>query len=564
MYSSDQTRVENRKIALETAKEKEHHIVHKVVDLMQTLIDNPLQKRRYMVHNIKKLENNIDQNPMHLNTLADLAVLYRNNQLDGKATALDDRINKILNGSDPNDMKEKAVCVLEQGYAVLFEEYTENELEAQQKMEDSFKLIMVEQKPVLLLILVINLFQQKEDFNTSSPYSSLYNDDQFQRILKNPLSAFKYATDELPNDEVVLNRKGTSLWLMFKYRPAAMEDENRKYLDDAAEILSFSITQNPRLHLLAFSTRMNVYFEMSSLNSFPIDTKKYLLEMALKDGKDSIKAKCSERDVCKVAEICQRLAKFPKFYLYGPEAVLYNEYLVIALDYLNQCIRAKGQAYFTAFTMGTIHFDMGEFRTATEWHKRAFLFSDYTLAQVNVRVLCLSILRLCDASKDYTELIHALTFIANKMQDLNFLNNLLPKSLWRDYFGTLWDFLIYLESFPLTTKQVQIAEYLKNVLCEKDPKTARKVKIGQYNSFNITDVVYGLETGNHLLPVIEPEGERTHVMYDYFLIMSQVNSGSIQCLLQHQLRTQMIDDDMTFKGTYNCLFSGDIDIETLA
>lgn len=671
MYSSDQTRIDNRKIALETAKQKEHHIVHKVVDLMQTLIDNPLQKRRYMVHNIKKLENNIDQNPMHLNTLADLAVLYRNNQLDGKATALDDRINKILNGSNPNDMKEKAVCVLEQGYAVLFEEYTENELEAQQKMEDSFKLIMVEQSKCTsdkrrnvflsraskcsidarrLLSLAINcntedsvsdakksslellekglqylentsyseqnihiwnfyyamaynrmpdkkespknsmnvkavncfwsviaglskdiqsftiyrarsfayigykLISTKEDLNTSSPYSSLYNDDQFQRILKNPLSAFKYATDELPNDEVVLNRKGTSLWLMFKYRPAATEDENRKYLDDAAAILSFSITQNPRLHLLAFSTRMNVYFEMSSLNSLSIDRKKYLLEMALKDGKDSIKAKCSERDVCKVAEICQRLAKFPKFYLYGPEAVLYNEYLVIALDYLNQCIRTKGQAYFTAFTMGTIHFDMGEFRTATEWHKRAFLFSDHKLAQVNVRVLCLSILKLCDASKDYTELIHALTFIANKIQDLNFLNNLLPNSLWRVYFVTLWDFLIYLESFPLTTKQVQIAEYLKNVLSEKDPKTARKVKIGQYNSFNITDVVYGLETGNHLLPGIEPEGERTHVMYDYFLIMSQVNSGSIQCLLQHQLRTQMIDDDMTFKGIRKLMY----------
>ncbi|CAC5375170.1 unnamed protein product [Mytilus coruscus] len=141
MYSSGQ----NRKTALDTAKQKEHHIVHKVVDLMQTLMDNPLKKRRYMAHNIKKLENNIDQNPMHMNTLADLAVLYRKSQLDGKATALDDRINKILNGSDPINIKEKAVCVLEQGYAVLFEEFTENELEAQQKMEDSFQLIMVEQ-----------------------------------------------------------------------------------------------------------------------------------------------------------------------------------------------------------------------------------------------------------------------------------------------------------------------------------------------------------------------------------------------------------------------------------
>ncbi|CAC5410140.1 unnamed protein product [Mytilus coruscus] len=331
----------------------------------------------------------------------------------------------------------------------------------------------------------------------------------------------------------------------------------KKYLDDAAAILSFSITQNPRLHLLAFSTRMNVYFEMSSLKSCPIDTKTYLLEKALKDGEDSIKAKCSKGDVCKVAEICQRLAKFPKVYVYGPEAVLNNEYLVVALDYLNQCIREKGQAYFTAFTMGTIYFDMGEFRTATEWHKRAFLLSDYTLAKVNVRVLCLSILRLCDELKEYAELIHALTFIANKVQDLHFLSNLLPKSPWRDYFGTLWEFLIFLKSFPLTTKQVQIAEYLKNILCEKDPKTARKVKIGQYNSFNITDVVYALGTANLLLPAIEPESEQTHVMYDYFVIMSQVNSGSNQCLLQHQLSTQMIDDDMTFKS-----YSGAIDFDS--
>lgn len=43
MYSSDQTRVENRKIVLDTAKQQEHRIVHSVVDLMRTLMDNPLK-----------------------------------------------------------------------------------------------------------------------------------------------------------------------------------------------------------------------------------------------------------------------------------------------------------------------------------------------------------------------------------------------------------------------------------------------------------------------------------------------------------------------------------------
>ncbi|CAC5397593.1 unnamed protein product [Mytilus coruscus] len=668
MYSSDQTRVENRKIVLDTAKQKKHRIVHSVVDLMRTLMDNPLKKRRYMAYNIEKLENNIKQNPTHLNTLADLAVLYRNSQSDGKATELDDKINKILNSSDEIDIKEKAVCVLEQGYAVLFEEFTENELEAQQKMEDCFRLIMVEQskctsdvrrhgllcraskcmidarrhfclaldcknedsvsdtkksgvelfekglhylgntsypeqnmqnihiwnfyyamacnrmpdtkdsmnnpmgvKAVDCFWSVITglskdipsftiyrarsfayighkLISTKEIFNASLQYSSLSNDDQFQTILKTPLSGFKYATNELPNDEVVLIRKGISLWLMFKYSPAGKEDENKKYLDDAAAILSMSITLNSRLHLPAFSTRMNVYFEMSSLNSCPIDSKKDLLDKALKDGKDSIKANLSERDVCKVAEICQRLAKFPKFYMYGPEAVLNYEYLAAALDYLNQCICAKGQAYFTAYTKGTIYYDMGEFRTATEWHKRAFLLSDYTLAKVNVGKLCLSILRLGDGSNVFAELIHTLTYIASKMQNLHFLNNLLPKCLWKDYFGKLWKFLDYLKSSPLTAKQVEIAEYLKTILCEKDFKTAGKVKIGQYIPFTRTDVEYALGTARLLPPAIELEGEREHVIYDYFVIMSQVNSGWIQCFLQQQLRTQMIDDDMTFTG----------------
>ncbi|CAC5361698.1 unnamed protein product [Mytilus coruscus] len=149
MYTSNQARVEKRKIVLHNAKEKDHPIVHDVIDLMIIVLDNPLRKRRYLPYNIEKLELKMRHKPNHLNTLADLAVLYRNSNLVDKARITEEKIDKILKGSDPNDIKEKAVCVLEQGYAELFEEYTEDGLEAQQKLLESLELIRNEQSTAL-------------------------------------------------------------------------------------------------------------------------------------------------------------------------------------------------------------------------------------------------------------------------------------------------------------------------------------------------------------------------------------------------------------------------------
>ncbi|CAC5397602.1 unnamed protein product [Mytilus coruscus] len=163
MHTSGQVQIENRKIALNTASEREHEIVREVVDLMRTLLDNPLQKHRYIPQNIKKLERNIKNNPKNLNTLADLADLYRTNNLKEKAKIIDDKIGKILDSSDPDDIKEKAICTVEQGYAVLFEEFTENEIEAQQKLIDSSELIKAEQN--------ISVGERKDLLSRASKYT---------------------------------------------------------------------------------------------------------------------------------------------------------------------------------------------------------------------------------------------------------------------------------------------------------------------------------------------------------------------------------------------------------
>ncbi|CAG2192456.1 unnamed protein product [Mytilus edulis] len=479
MYTSGETQVENRTIALDTAIVREHEIVHRVFDLMRTLIDKPLRK-------------------------------HRSNNLKEKAKIIEDKIGKILQSSDSDDIKEKAICIVEQGYAVLFEEFKENELEAQQKLADSFELIKAEQSSSIekrkdllclalkytvnaqrLLCLAINcksddtvaeekkssieMFQKgiqylrntsysmeniyiwtyyyamacnrmpynandigiqavylfwsvisnlpkdderfsiyrarsyayighkiitrNEAFNASLSTSSLTSDAKFLALLKAPLSAFELAIAELPYDEVILNRKGTSLWSLFKFGSAKTDNEKLDYLEQAEETLSLSIITEPT---------------------------------------------------------------------YGPEAVSNSEYLNEALDYLNQCISAKGQTYFTAFTIGIIYFDMAEYRMATEWLKRSFMFSDPTRASENVKSLCMSVLKLGDTSIIHAEFIHVLTFIANRMNGLEFLNNLVPKGLWKDYLGKLCEFMIFLETFHLTTDQVKIAEYLKTVLIKKD------------------------------------------------------------------------------------------------
>ncbi|CAG2202071.1 unnamed protein product [Mytilus edulis] len=438
MYTSGQTQVENRTMALDTAIEREHEIVHGVVDLMRTLLDNPLRKHRYIARNTKKLEQNIKNNPKHLNTLADLADLYRSNNLKEKAKIIEDRIGKILQSSDSDDIKEKAICIVEQGYAVLFEESKENELEAQQKLADSFELIKAEQSSSI---------EERKDL----------------------------------------------LSLALKYTVNAQ-----------------------RLLCLAINCKSD--------------------DTIAEEKKSSI-------------EMFQKGIQYLRNTSYGPDAVSNSEYLNEALDYLNQCISAKGQTYFTAFAIGIVYFDLAEYRLATEWLKRAFMFSDQTRGFENVKYLCISVLKLGDTSCINNELIHVLTFIANRMNGLKFLNYLVPKGLWDDCLGKLWEFIKFLETFHLTADQVKIAEYLKTVLVKKDFLTARRLRICQFQPSNRYGLEYDLNSSSLLRADIGYAGVSQNCRYDYFIIVNEANSGWIQCFLQHELGIQMIDDDITLTGS---------------
>jgi hypothetical protein len=112
---------------------------------------------------------------------------------------------------------------------------------------------------------------------------------------------------------------------------------------------------------------MNVYYDMSSLRNMTTEQTQTLLIKAREDGRRSLTEKLTSKNVCKLASICQRLSKCPRFYLYGPEFVSRPKYLHEAVQYLSQRFDVIGPTYFLAYAFGICLYDLGNIRIAVEW-----------------------------------------------------------------------------------------------------------------------------------------------------------------------------------------------------
>ncbi|CAG2215813.1 unnamed protein product [Mytilus edulis] len=162
----------------------------------------------------------------------------------------------------------------------------------------------------------------------------------------------------------------------------------------------------------------------------------------------------------------------------------------------------------------------------------------------------MSVLRLGKESSINIEFIQVLTFIASRKNDLKFVHHLVPVGLWKNYLERLWEFLKFLQIFNLTSKQVEIAEYLQAILIEKDFLLARKNRIGQFKPSTTTtcDLEYDIKAESICIAEIKSANVPQHYRYDYFVIMGKVDYGWIHCFLHHQLKIQMSDDDSSFTG----------------
>ncbi|VDI13864.1 Hypothetical predicted protein [Mytilus galloprovincialis] len=117
--------------------------------------------------------------------------------------------------------------------------------------------------------------------------------------------------------------------------------------------------------------------------------------------------------------------------------------------------------------------------------------------------------------------------------------------MWNEYLGKLLRFLDFLKTCPLTTKEVEIAEYLRNVLSKRTLISVRQFRKYQYTP-STRNIEYEWRTLSFPHPVIEPASDHLDFDYDFFAIMSYENSGWIECFLQQQLSTNMLYNDRTF------------------
>ena len=671
-HNLDSTYIENKTADLRAARDREHPIIHTVLELQLIFLSNSLLTD--MQDASRRLLDTLHSHPKHLNALADLEVIYRDMNENQKADDIAQRINIILVSMDAQDLKEKAVCLLEQAYLLLFTDHSEYDslkitdysmpssdrlqvvrthtqndgkslpykakyhatIENCQMTVDLFKkgiemlkdiscpdneitvwtfymamaisrlsnrfiykeyldsvvleMSLLTKQTIHLFLSVIHDLESQCNIYVlyrarsyayighilcSKRYNileadSLLRNTNYQRlkdIFYDPLLAFRRAKELLQDDEVVLNRYGRSLYRMSLKEKD--QEEKRKLLAQSDQILSDSINKHTRMRLLAYSTRMNVYCDMSSLRNTTTEQTQTLLIKAREDGLRYLTENLTSKDVCKLASICQRLSKFPRFYSHGPEFVSRLEYLHEAVQYLSQRLYVKGQTYFLAYTFGTCLYDLGKFRVAVEWIKRACFLSSHDLSVVAIRNVIMYIFKkyedtvLCGddtkAKHVFEELLSAFTEIVRKVDDIDIVKNIISEHVYSHHVRNMWSFMRFLRDISLTEDHVRIAEMLKDILVEKKPHDL-SVRILHACRYEPTEIVEVFRTQEFDYLQVKQEIDKQLIIwdnsklfkYDFVVIQSKYDAGWVGCFVLHQLREQMDDKDISLKGNIFC------------
>ncbi|CAC5413988.1 unnamed protein product [Mytilus coruscus] len=233
-----------------------------------------------------------------------------------------------------------------------------------------------------------HILMKRGDMVLSSGNSfNLNTNKSFKHYTNNPVESAEMAHRLKKNDVTVLTRYGRTLWNKSK----GIDDKREKLglLHMANDILTRSIDVENTGNWFALSTRMHVRKEISDIRAKRhIDiARKYLLD-AKQDGEAIFKSQNTQKDLTILAEICQKLAKFPYTYKYGRNFVHTDGLLHQALDYLLYASSLGDRPDFHfANRKAACLFDLGEYANAIEWENKAWLLSSPS-TQMSFNLLC--------------------------------------------------------------------------------------------------------------------------------------------------------------------------------
>ncbi|KAJ8298267.1 hypothetical protein KUTeg_024798 [Tegillarca granosa] len=584
-----------------TRKEDPTPTVHNILECMIAYVENkrPLWKRKAL----KRLESILNDNPHHLNALADIETIYRQMQMNLHAEIYNTRKNEILKSNDPEHIRQKAICLLEQGYCILAEDadgYGEASkyCTAIKKLEYGLSMlkskhdsdpteciiwkyyvalaymrydrrIRVESTTCLSYFFEVIKYLENFDVEDKSFYiarSYIYIgwisirdsleansinsfSGDFQDILQNPLEACERAYRKSPSDTVVLNRYARCLIKNFR-RIENPKDTND--LELAKSLLEKSLTISPESNWGAYTTNIDLCQTWTKSPNIKMDdeeTKDFLLR-AVEDGKKCSKTKISEKDCVEIADICHRLARFPhKPHLQGVGYVHQEEYLYEASSFLHLG-RIKGgkMKYFNSFQMGRCLSDLKEYRTAAEWTKRALYLSTPDKLWGSLQNLCwyLYSLYCIDADQDYLleEILVLMVYGSSFSTEQTFIERM-TKSMMKLCKEQLLSVVVFFNKSQYCTEPLYLntMQEIKTFLRPNQRGFVEKTVVIPRD--DILDEPFANSFSP--LPKVElfDDSKKT---YDFFLFNSCKDSGWITAHLLRQLEQSFDENEKALRG----------------
>ncbi|XP_052094178.1 uncharacterized protein LOC127730105 isoform X1 [Mytilus californianus] len=395
----------------------------------------------------------------------------------------------------------------------------------------------------------------------SSEHSfSLNSNTIFKGFTDNPLKSAKIAYKLKPDDVTVLTRYGRTLW----NKSVSITDNTEKLvlLQKADDILARSTDTKDTGNWFAFSTRMVVRKQMSEiLGKTNIDlAEKYLLK-AREDGENIFKSQNTRKDITILAEICQKLAKFPYTYKYGQKFVHTNGHIHQALDYLFYASYLGDRPDFHfANRKASCLFDLGEYAHAIEWQSKAWLLSSPS-TQKSFNLICSYMVSMFEDDLQVPieqlikEFLYALIYGKRKYQDIS----LSIKNLYKKNQKGLLKLLKAIIAHTKTTLRATEKDVLTECL-EIWTAIADTDYVGQYSTLQtiLKDVIPRQENEYVLAEIFHQTSLKPLAVgrkacsrdfeYDFFISHSHKDEDWVTNILLRYLESQFDEQDVAFKG----------------
>lgn len=142
MYVFDISMIYDEIKALTIRQRVEHSCVKNVLQNMIAILKTKLPRERLSAK--EHLEHILEKDPENLNALADLEHIYRSLHLLSDAEICKSEKDRILKGSEEINRRNKSICLMEQGYAILHDISANVENIANSKLTDAHKMLQTE------------------------------------------------------------------------------------------------------------------------------------------------------------------------------------------------------------------------------------------------------------------------------------------------------------------------------------------------------------------------------------------------------------------------------------